>query len=117
MWAGLAGVALGTAGIMWAMATNRFFSAVIRIQRDRGHQVITGGPYRFVRHPGYATWIVRSAALPFLFGSLWLLVPAGLFIVLFFVRTAMEDRVLQNELEGYRQYAESVKTKLIPGIW
>ena len=117
MWAGLAGVVLGTAGLMWAMRINRFFSAVIRIQRDRGHHVITTGPYRVVRHPGYAFWMVQAAALPFMFGSLWTFVPVGLLIAMFFVRTALEDRVLQKELGGYGEYAQRVPAKLIPGIW
>ncbi len=117
MWAGFLGVVLGTAGLMWAMWTNRFFSAVVRIQRDRGHHVVTSGPYRVVRHPGYATWMVQAASAPFLFRSFWTFVPVGLLIAMFFVRTALEDRVLQNELDGYRQYATRVTSKLIPGIW
>lgn len=117
MWAGFAGVVLGTAGLTWAMWTNRFFSAVIRIQRERGHTVITSGPYRVVRHPGYATWMVQTLSAPFLFRSLWTMVPVGLLVVMFFVRTSLEDRVLMDELDGYREYAARVTWKLIPGVW
>ena len=117
MWAGTAGVAAGTAGLVWAMWTNRFFSVVIRIQRDRGHQVVTDGPYRWVRHPGYLAWMLQSLSLPLLFCSVWTFLPVGLMVVMFFVRTALEDRVLMGELPGYKEYAQRVKTKLVPGIW
>jgi len=101
----------------WAMASNKFFSATVRIQKDRGHTVATGGPYQYVRHPGYvgyiASWIATSLAL----GSLWALIPAGLVMCLMVVRTALEDRTLLEELDGYREYAERVRYRLIPGIW
>jgi protein-S-isoprenylcysteine O-methyltransferase Ste14 len=117
MWAAAASVVIATTGLTWSMWTNRFFSTVIRIQRDRGHQVITAGPYRVVRHPGYAAWTAQSAALPFLLGSRWALVPAGLLVVMFVGRTVLEDRVLKAELDGYREYAARVRSRLVPGIW
>lgn len=117
MWAGLAGVVAGTAGLSWAMWTNRFFSARIRVQRERGHEVISTGPYRLVRHPGYATWMVQGFSLPFLLGSLWLLVPVGLQAVMFVFRTSVEERVLRQELPGYSEYAARVRSKLVPGVW
>jgi protein-S-isoprenylcysteine O-methyltransferase Ste14 len=115
--AGLALIIAGTAGLMWAMRTNRFFSAVIRIQSDRGHQVISKGPYRIVRHPGYGFWSLRTLGVPLLFGSNWAYIVAGLFVAMFVVRTTLEDRVLQEELPGYRDYAMRVKSKLIRGVW
>ncbi len=117
MWAGLAGTVAGTTGVAWSMRANRFFSTVVRIQRDRGHQVITSGPYRWVRHPGYATWMVQALSMPCLFGSAWALIPAGLFVAMFCTRTALEDRLLREELDGYRDYAGAVTCRLIPGIW
>jgi protein-S-isoprenylcysteine O-methyltransferase Ste14 len=117
MWAGTAGVVAGMVGMMWATASNPFFSAVVRIQRDRGHRVVTAGPYRVVRHPSYAGWILQSLSFPFFFGSLWTFVPAGLLAATLIVRTELEDRVLQRELEGYGDYAGRVKAKLVPGIW
>jgi protein-S-isoprenylcysteine O-methyltransferase Ste14 len=117
MWAGAVGVAVGTAGLIWAMRTNRFFSAVIRIQRERGHQVVVDGPYRLVRHPGYAFWMLQSISVPLLFKSLWTFLPVGLLIVMLIIRTALEDRVLHLELSGYSEYAMRVKAKLVPGIW
>lgn len=109
----LAGFALGT----WAMIENRFFSGVVRIQSDRGHRVVSGGPYRWVRHPGYAAVLWVYLAIPFFLNSLWALVPAVLLIVLIFIRTTLEDRFLQEELQGYRAYADRVPHRLLPGIW
>jgi protein-S-isoprenylcysteine O-methyltransferase Ste14 len=107
----------GTAGLIWAMRTNRFFSTVIRIQKDRDHVVVSKGPYNIVRHPGYAFWSLRTIGVPLLFGSKWTLIVAGLFIAMFVVRTVLEDRVLLKELAGYREYAVRVKWRLIKGIW
>jgi protein-S-isoprenylcysteine O-methyltransferase Ste14 len=107
------GYALGT----WAMAANAFFSKVVRIQEDRDHAVATGGPYRYVRHPGYIGTIVFELATPIMLGSLWALIPGGLAALLFVVRTALEDRTLQEELDSYRDYARRVRYRLLPGIW
>ncbi len=117
MWAGFAGVTAGTAGIVWAMMVNRFFSTIVRIQTDRGHQVITAGPYGVVRHPGYAFWMLQAATMPLLFESLWTYVPVVLLMAIFVVRTSLEDRVLRDGLDGYREYAQRVGAKLVPGIW
>jgi protein-S-isoprenylcysteine O-methyltransferase Ste14 len=120
LWLHLLGLALaiaGTAGLMWAMQANRFFSAYVRIQKERGHSVISQGPYRIVRHPGYAFWSLRTIGIPLLFGSNWTFIVAVLFIAMFFVRTALEDEALQNELQGYKEYAEQVRWKIIRGIW
>ena len=101
----------------WAVASNRFFSAVVRIQKERSHSVVTSGPYRFVRHPGYAGGIFFNPALPVMLGSIWALIPAGIVVIATVVRTALEDRILRNELEGYVDYARRVKHRLLPGIW
>ena len=114
---GLVLVILGTAGLMWAMRVNRFFSAFIRIQKDRGHHVVSDGPYRFVRHPGYAFWNLRTLGVPLLFGSNWTFIAAGLFVATFAVRTVLEDQVLLRELTGYREYAARVRWKLLHGVW
>jgi len=101
----------------WAMASNVFFSGAVRIQMDRGHTVATGGPYRYVRHPGYVAYIAFSLATPLALGSLWALIPAGLVMCLMVVRTALEDRTLLEELDGYKDYAQRVRYRLLPGIW
>ncbi len=101
----------------WAMASNRFYSAVVRVQRDRGHIVETGGPYRYIRHPGYASAIPSFLATGPALGSLWALIPSGLVALLVVVRTVFEDRLLRSELPGYEGYARRVRYRLIPGVW
>jgi protein-S-isoprenylcysteine O-methyltransferase Ste14 len=115
--AGLAAFVGGFGVSTWAMASNRFFSTVVRIQADRGHTVATGGPYRFVRHPGYAGFIVGAFGTALLLGSRWALVPAALSAALVVVRTALEDRTLQRELPGYPDYAARVPYRLVPRLW
>lgn len=103
--------------IAWAMRTNKFFSAVVRIQKDRGHTVVTGGPYRFVRHPGYVGIAAFTLATPFILNSRWALLPAVLTASATVLRTYLEDRTLRTELEGYPGYARKVKYRLVPLIW
>jgi len=115
---GLVTVAAGYALCLWAMAVNRFFSSVIRIQTDRGQHVIVAGPYAVIRHPGYAAGIVIVVASGMALGS-WL---AAAFLVITSMpfllhRAVTEDRILQAELSGYRAYAERVRWRLLPGIW
>jgi protein-S-isoprenylcysteine O-methyltransferase Ste14 len=107
------GSMLGT----WAMIANPFFSSLVRIQTERGHAVVSSGPYRFMRHPGYAGAALAWIASPIFFSSSWASIPAALAIVLVVVRTALEDRTLQAELPGYKDYAQAVRFRLVPGIW
>jgi protein-S-isoprenylcysteine O-methyltransferase Ste14 len=109
----LLGMLLG----LWAIASNAFFSGMVRIQEDRGHEVATGGPYQFVRHPGYAAAILFDLATPMLLGSLWSLIPAAIVVGIVILRTALEDRTLQAELSGYAEYARKTRFRLIPGLW
>lgn len=102
---------------IWATLENRFFSGVVRIQKDRGHSVVSTGPYKFIRHPGYTGGIVADIAIPLMLNSLWALIPAAIAVIAIVVRTELEDRTLQNELDGYRDYANRVKYRLIPGLW
>lgn len=108
---------LGFGLFSWGMLTNAFFSSVVRIQSERGHTVVTGGPYRFMRHPGYLGGIVFTLAAPLMLGSLWALIPAVLLCAVIVVRTALEDRMLQSQLAGYQDYAGRVRYRLLPGIW
>ena len=114
---GLAFIALGQGLFTWAMASNMFFSTAVRIQMDRDHTVASGGPYRYVRHPGYVGLIVSLFATALALGSLWALMPAGLAAVLLGVRTALEDKTLLEELEGYEEYAAQTRYRMLPGIW
>jgi protein-S-isoprenylcysteine O-methyltransferase Ste14 len=115
--AGLVLMILGGLFAQWAVMKNRFFSAVVRIQKDRGHTVVTSGPYRFVRHPGYAGGLLFNFFMPIALGSFWALVPTGLNIALTIIRTSLEDRTLILKLDGYAEYAARTKYRLIPGVW
>lgn len=115
--AGLVLTVLGHALVVWAMAANAFFSAVVRIQKERGHQVATGGPYRIIRHPGYLGAIAFSIGIPFLLASWWALIPGLISIILYVLRTALEDQTLAEELDGYQDYSNDVNFRLIPGVW
>jgi protein-S-isoprenylcysteine O-methyltransferase Ste14 len=101
----------------WAVVSNKFFSGVVRIQKERTHTAVTTGPYRYIRHPGYAGAILHTIATPLILCSLWALIPAGLVICITITRTAFEDRTLQEELDGYKSYANRVRYRLLPGIW
>lgn len=100
-----------------AMRHNTYLSQGVRIQKERGHQVCTTGPYRIVRHPMYSGIILLVACLPLALGSLFAFIPAFVIVCLFILRTILEDQTLKSELEGYREYAARVRFKLIPGIW
>jgi len=113
----LALVAITLAIWMWAMAANRFFSAAVRIQHDRSHQVVTTGPYRFVRHPGYAVALLLFPAIPIALGSWWGVLPMLVLDAVFVWRTSLEDRMLLSELAGYPGFASEVRYRLIPGVW
>ncbi len=108
---------LGSGIGSWAMIVNRFFSSHVRIQTDRGHTVVSEGPYRLVRHPGYAGNVLAWTAAPVFFSSYWVIFPTVLMIIISIIRTALEDQTLQDELPGYREYAGRVKYRLFPGIW
>ena len=113
----MAVVVMGSLLGAWAMAANRYFYGFVRIETERGHTVATGGPYRMVRHPGYAGGVLCDLAAPLMLGSLWALIPAGLTTCAIILRTALEDRTLRAELDGYEEYARQVRYRLLPGIW
>jgi protein-S-isoprenylcysteine O-methyltransferase Ste14 len=110
-------ISLGYAFAAWALAENRFFSSVVRIQTDRGHVVCDSGPYRFVRHPGYAGNILALFGIVLALSSVWTLFPAAVALIIAVIRTELEDRTLQDELPGYRDYARRVRYRLIPWIY
>jgi protein-S-isoprenylcysteine O-methyltransferase Ste14 len=114
---GLLGMALGFALFLWAMACNAFFAEGVRIQTERGHTVATGGPYRYVRHPGYSGAMLAMVSSPLLLGSPWALIPAIISAALYVVRTSLEDKLLRAELPGYEEYAQQTRYRLVPGVW
>ena len=101
----------------WAMAVNKYFEPTVRIQKDRGHQVIMTGPYRIVRHPGYASGLLFYPAVPLALGSVYAFIPAAVAFALLVLRTHLEDNTLRAELAGYQEYSQKTKYRLIPGLW
>ena len=116
-WIALGLFALAGGLVSWAMLVNHFFAASVRIQTDRGHFVISSGPYRRVRHPGYLAWIIQFIAAPLALGCWWALIPGLGGVFCYVIRTALEDQVLRRGLTGYAEYAESVRFRLLPGMW
>jgi protein-S-isoprenylcysteine O-methyltransferase Ste14 len=114
---GLGGFLFGFWIVLHAMTVNRFFSAVIRIQSDRGHRVVDQGPYAIVRHPGYLGMLLVSPMAALALGSWWALLPAGLYSALIVRRIVAEDRFLHENLAGYPQYASRVTRRVLPGVW
>ena len=110
-------IAAGYGLAVWAMVANPYFSSVARIQDDRAQQVVTTGPYRFVRHPSYAGALLAALALPVMLSALWALIPGLLLVAALVVRTGLEDRMLLDGLEGYRRYARQTRFRLLPGLW
>ena len=119
-WVNVVGLLLCASGYgvgAWALVENRFFTSTVRIQTERGHQVCDSGPYRFVRHPGYAGTLLSVVGIPLALDTLWTFVAAGLALVVSVVRTSLEDHTLMEELPGYREYARRVRYRLFPGLW
>ena len=108
---------LSQAFAAWALIENRFFSSVVRIQVDRGQVVCDSGPYRIVRHPGYAGNMLALPGMVLALSSMWTLIPAAVALIIAVIRTMLEDQTLQGELPGYRDYARRVRYRLIPGIY
>jgi protein-S-isoprenylcysteine O-methyltransferase Ste14 len=108
---------IGDLFFLWAMAVNKYFSKLVRIQTERGHRVVTSGPYRIVRHPGYLGWSVMWVGAPLILDSPWAFIPAVLSVILIVIRTVLEDSTLQKELPGYLEYVSRVGYKLIPWVW
>ncbi len=115
--AGGLAAALGYGLAVWAMSVNPFFSAVARIQTDRGHTVIAAGPYRVVRHLAYAGGLLSALTLPLMLDAPWALLPGLAMAAALILRTYIEDTALQVGLPGYREYARSNRSRLIPGVW
>jgi protein-S-isoprenylcysteine O-methyltransferase Ste14 len=114
---GLAGYAVAVAGVFWAMRVNPFYSSVVRLQADRGQRLITQGPYRVVRHPGYTATIYAMVCGGLAFGSWVGMIPVAGMVALFVRRTLVEDRMLREELAGYADYAQRVPYRLMAGVF
>jgi len=114
---GFVGVLVALLLMVWVIQVNTYLSRFVEVQRERGHKVITSGPYQYVRHPMYASLIILLYSIPVALGSLWTLIPASILTLLFVIRTYFEDQTLHEELEGYNSYSTQVKYRLLPGIW
>lgn len=114
---GLILVIIGECIFAWAMVANPFFHGMMKIQDERGHQVVTQGPYQWVRHPGYLGQILFYLGSPLLLGSWWACLLGVIMGFVFIYRTLREDQALFEELKGYDKYTEAVQKRLIPGIW
>ena len=116
----LSGILLTITGqllFLIAQKQNKFFSSTVRIQADRNHAVCDTGLYKFVRHPAYLGSVIQALGFPLLFGSLWSIIPVSLLIILFIIRTHLEDKILINELKDYREYADKTRYRIFPGAW
>jgi protein-S-isoprenylcysteine O-methyltransferase Ste14 len=120
LWGMVLGYILFTAGMVgcfWVLSVNKFAEMSVRIQTERGHKVIDTGPYAVVRHPMYVACFLLFPGIVLALGSFWALIPAALVSVILVVRTVLEDQTLQEELDGYQEYAKRVRYRLIPGVW
>jgi protein-S-isoprenylcysteine O-methyltransferase Ste14 len=115
--AGIVLFVIGSAILTWSMLLNKFFETTVRLQTDRDQYVVTDGPYKYVRHPGYAGVIITLVATPLIARSLAGLVPVAVSIAFLVIRTALEDNTLKKELAGYTEYANRTKKRLLPGLW
>ena len=114
---GIVFTAAGQFLFLLAQKQNKFFSSTVRIQSERNHTVCDTGLYRFVRHPAYMGSIIQALGFPLLFGSLWSILPVALLILLFIVRTGLEDSTLLMELNGYSDYSKKTRYRIIPFVW
>jgi protein-S-isoprenylcysteine O-methyltransferase Ste14 len=114
---GYALLLVGMGILTWAEAVNKFFEPTVRIQADRGQHVISSGPYDIVRHPGYVGGMLFFLGTALCLGSLWALIPAGLASLVLVLRTKWEDEMLREKLSGYKEYAQRVRFRLVPGVW
>lgn len=110
-------IIIGYAFASWAIIENRFFSTMTRIQMDRGHKVCDSGPYRIVRHPGYAGNILALPGIVMALGTVWTIIPVIVALIITAIRTMLEDKTLKEELPGYREYVDRVHYRLIPGVF
>ncbi len=110
-------LSVGMAGVAWVMRVNKFAEMSVRIQTDRGHAVVDSGPYALVRHPFYLAGCFLFFGIPLALGSYWALIPTAMTSLVLVLRTVWEDRTLQHELPGYKEYARRVRYRLIPGMW
>jgi protein-S-isoprenylcysteine O-methyltransferase Ste14 len=114
---GLAMYLLSMICIMWVFRENSFAAPLVKVQAERGHHVISTGPYAWVRHPMYSSSMLFFIGVPLLLGSWWGVLMSPLFILLFAIRAGIEERALIAGLPGYADYTRRVRYRLVPGLW
>ena len=114
---GFIGMGLSLILFFLVIRENTYLSRVVEIQEERGHRVITTGPYKIVRHPMYVAVIVLYICHCLALGSLYALIPCTGVIITIVIRTSYEDKMLHEQLDGYKEYAQKTRYKLLPGIW
>ena len=117
IYAGLVLQALSSLLLLWAMLENPFFEGTMRLQKDRGQYAVSRGPYSYVRHPGYLAMALNTLPLPLIAGSGAALIPTLFAVIIIVIRTALEDKLLIEQLPGYRDYSRRVRFRLLPPIW
>lgn len=114
---GLAGLAVIMAGVFWVMRTNTFLSRTVRLQKERGQTVVTTGPYKYVRHPMYAFFALYLPCIALILGSYYAILLTIPFDIVIMVRAVLEENMLKKGLEGYKEYMEKTRYRLIPKVW
>ena len=115
--AGLALICLGAYLVWLTLKANSYAAPVVKIQKARGHVVVTSGPYARIRHPMYAGALLFIAGVPLLLGSWWGLAAGVGLVLIIAMRAVFEERTLAAELEGYADYAARVRYRLVPYLW
>jgi protein-S-isoprenylcysteine O-methyltransferase Ste14 len=115
--AGVGLIGLGSYLVYLTFKANSYAAPVVKIQKERGHRVVTTGPYAYVRHPMYAGALGLVLGAPLLLGSWWGLAGAALLILVVALRAVLEERALHAELDGYADYAARVRYRLVPHLW
>lgn len=116
-WVGVVAAVGALVLLAWSMSANRYFSPAIRIQYERGHQLVSAGPYAYMRHPGYLAMMSLVPAFALAGGSWAAVATAAIYALLIIRRVSVEDRFLREHLDGYTDYAQRVRHRLLPGIW
>ena len=108
-------VFLGYMLFIIVLRENHYASRIVEVEQNQ--KVISSGPYAIVRHPMYVAVILMYVFTPLALGSYWGIIPALTILPSICFRIRSEEKVLENELEGYVEYSQKVRYRLIPGVW
>lgn len=108
-------VAIGLGVAMLALIQNSYAAATIRVEADQ--TLAARGLYRLVRHPMYTGNVIMIVGIPLALGSYWGLVFVVTGLLALTSRIRDEERLLREELAGYREYTDEVRYRLVPLLW